>query len=777
MAKKNTKHADTQQQMSDMAKPKKKKKNQMLASVVSESVVEKVLEIFAENKNFITTYKGEEAYIGILLDVNDIGGMSRKTNKDESKGSIVEHIKSGRIATLITAPLLADECMVIIPNAVTVDVMSEFDILVNAPYKACYVMKNGDVIVTNKDVKFASIMSVFQYDLKAEDVIFNESSQSLQNIEYLDDSNDNYDVEEVEEEVEDDETVPDDVLDDVDASDDEYQDDNISSMDSLAGEPDNEVVGEVIDEDADESIDETVDEPIDDNDTLMSEEESVDDDDAFINEEEPFVEDFSDEDYDNVDDEYDEELEEQMRETVVRKFYADDLGLEVSTEPFDVQFMHNNDFIPFNENRGEGWLNSYLNEMSINANAELRKLHSDNLFKARELYFNLISLHCEDIQKQLDTQDSNTKYGQLLLAIKAARQSENQKINETVAKKKQELESRWEEKLEQVREDAARMAEQQYRERYGEAHDTEIFNLDATITQRIDDGYNDAVRNLNQDRKSEASKRLDYGINASLAEVAKEYAKMLQSEQIQYKRLQKSMLDFIDENRKDDIARTKVMQNEIESSDKVEKVMAETTARIKSIEAEYEQKKANVQAEISKMEKIHDEQISKITDNYETRMQEIRDENKRLQDCLDQLTDKYNELDDKKNKEYESRIKGLEMEKATWESKCDNIIAVNKRSNTTMMFIAIIASIAFAAIGVLVGFLLSSSSNVQQPAQSVQPTTVQSYNSVPPTTTVQSYSSVPPTTAAAQAIMPTKQTETKKLASQSTVKTTTDSGV
>lgn len=63
---------------------KAKKKNEMLSSVLSESVVEKLLDEFKECEFFKGEFNGETAYLGLMLAVDDIGGLS-KENKSRRR--------------------------------------------------------------------------------------------------------------------------------------------------------------------------------------------------------------------------------------------------------------------------------------------------------------------------------------------------------------------------------------------------------------------------------------------------------------------------------------------------------------------------------------------------------------------------------------------------------------------------------------------------------------------------------------------------------------------
>ena len=131
----------------DVKKAKKKKDG--MSSILHESVPETVLDDLSSNEAFVMNRDGEDVYVGLLLNADDIGGISKKSNRDEAKGSIIECINSGRIKTLITNALMDEDKLVIIPDAVTIDAMDEYELLAEAPYKLCYINDNCEVEETD----------------------------------------------------------------------------------------------------------------------------------------------------------------------------------------------------------------------------------------------------------------------------------------------------------------------------------------------------------------------------------------------------------------------------------------------------------------------------------------------------------------------------------------------------------------------------------------------------------------------------------------------------
>lgn len=690
-------------QVNNQAKPTKKR-NEMLSSVLSESVVEALLDEFAANENFIGSFNGETAYIGLLFNVNDIGGLSKKTNRDEDKGALVEQIKSGRIKALITSQLLADECMIIVPDAVTIEAMSEFSMLDDVNFKVCYVTKSCKIIASDVTVKLSDVEAIFQYDDNAEEVFLKKGShyfnknQSQGAESYFVENNEVQSSDDFTSEITNDDNY--DNAQDADFESDGFENDQSDFVDeSDTTQDDSDFVDEPVNEEYEEY----------DNDSDVSNEDNDDFD-------------VSDDEYaDEIEDETeDEEIpDEAVEETVARRFYSNELGLEVTTEPFDLQFMNIDTYVPFSENRGEGWLNEYLNNMSKDANAEMERMHKNHMSKLRQTYLSLLSLYCEDIQKQLDIADENTRYGQINKGLKTQRIEAKKNIDRDISKRKQELEDAWQKKLTQVGEDASRMAQQQYRERFGEAHDAELFRIEPNLLQEIENSYQDAVRMMNVDRHNEASKLLDYGINSILKEVADIYNGMVEEEQTRYKELQHSMLDFIESNRKDEVARIETLKVEQERTTKASEVMKESAERINQMKADFEASRTVLKSEIDNVQRENAARLKQSQQDYEARLADAKAQNEILQKRLDDLLVRYGDIDKTKDLEYSTRIKELTNERDAWKDKCEHDMSIHKRSNVTAVFLTIIAVVAAIAIGFIAGYAIciNSSNDINMPTQ------------------------------------------------------------
>ena len=652
---------------------KKKKKRGGMGDVFHESVVETANVMFDANDEFKITVGGKELYVGLYLKLEDVGGFDKKSAKDEAKGQIIECINSGKIHTLITADLIEKECMVIIPDSFSIEMMDEFSLLTDAPYHYCYVAPSGEITETDIPATYKQAMAVLNGEMSIQEVLGlqddEEEEESVQDEYYDDDDLDD----------ESDDDIP-----DIDAPAEDVSNDDFDNR-AAQMQANNDVIPSSNPQD-----DVT---PLPQQDTYQQEEAAVEEQPA-----EPEV---------TIPPDW-------TKDAVIRHFYSDELGLEISTEPFDAQFMHQNTYTPFDENRPSDWLNDQLNEMSRDANVEMERLHNNNLFVMRERYFRLISMHCDRIRADLDIHDGKTQYGQMYSQLMQSKVDELSNVDHTVSAKKQEMEAVWNQQLEEVGEAAAADAKRKYRERYGMQHSKDISNLEVIVKSDIEADFKEQEFELQQQRRMEASKLLDLGITEVLDEISDAYTSTLKEEHARYTELWNNMLRFRDDNRQASIAHANALAEELRQTDKADAVLAEQTARMRMMTDDFEQKKRDLTDEIAR---IHDEnkvRLAEMKHDTDARIARVEEEKAELQKQFDDLLVNYQTLDAKKAQEYEARMAEVRDETRSWEMKCNHVMELHKRSNLTSTFLLIAGIIAALAIGFIGGEYINVSNNVKK---------------------------------------------------------------
>lgn len=685
--------------------PKKKKNG--LSQVFRTSVFETILEDLKLNEQFIHRQDGRDMYVALAFNTEDVGGMDKKSAKrDEAKGSIIEKISAGRMKTYITDELMDEGLIVFIPEPMTMSEMDDFSILTSANYELCTIDINGDIELLGQYVDYRTVCDVLMSEGHVDEILQGEDS----------------DIPDMGEEMTD--TMQD------------------TANDSLAGMSGEDVpfTGDLSDVD---SLDDTDDIDGDDDEIPDMDDDDVDsvDDDLVDADTGRSAGSYApvDTGYGSSEDTYDsmgtedmqagpepepmpEETEQEIPaqwtyQAMVRKFYSDDLGLEVTTEPFDAQFLGGNTFIPFDENRPEGWLNEQLNEMSRQANLDLAKLHEENLFILRERYFKLISAQCDRIAKDLSIHDPETQYGQWYQQIEQDKELHVSNLDSTVNRKKQELDAEWKERLQKIGMDAARAAQRQYRERYQQAHSERVAALEDTVKASCVADFEDCKKEILERRRMEAATLLDLSISETINEVSDMYLTMMADENLRYKECQENMRIFRDELMKEDIIRAHALDEELRQTDKADQVLAEQTAKIRALTDDFNAKKQSLHQELANLRADNKAKIEDMRQEADARVERVLADKQKSDDRFDELMKNYETLEASIEQRYKQQMAELKDKLSSAENECEHLMNTHARSNRISVFLLVATVIAAIAIGFVGGEFVSSKRQIELYAQ------------------------------------------------------------
>lgn len=681
-------------------KPKKiknkMKSNKGMEAVLQESVSATVEAELLDNEAFIRHIDDKELYVGLLLDVNDIGGLDAKSKKDEAKGSLINALNSGSLKSVITAELMQDNKLILIPDANTLNAMLDYSILDVSP-------------ITNEPIEYTLVSINVSGDKITYEPLMPETKLTFEEVSELIVNN---------------EGIIDDLfIDEDNASPDLFEKSGDSDSEPLSDDNDEE------DEDDDEDIEDFDD--IDDIDNTDDIDDDIEDMSDIEVEEKPVSKvpepvnennDVSEANNQYIFDEETEQAEEEVPsawvdDIIVRKFYSDDLGLEITTEPFDAQFLQNNPPALFDENRPSNWLNDQLNEMSRLANQELRKLHQNQLFRLRERYFNLLSKSCDRIQQDLDINNPDTQYGQIYSKLRENRDDELSTIQGRVSRKIEDLQTLWKRKLQEVGQDAARAAQQAYRSRYSEQHEKDIYNIEQDVRSMIDGEYNDAYYEMNERRRMEASKLLDLSISETLNETSDMYTGILEEENARYQELEENMRAFIEDNRSNDIARTKVLEEQLSQSQKADRVLAEQTEILNNYRAEWNKKRDDLNAEIDKMRKDNEAKIKSLEDEAERKVAKLEEQAEALTKRIAELNQEKADIRSIVEKELENRLAVKDNEAKILRERLDDTHYMQHRTNVTTVYLVLAATIAALAVGFVGGTYINLNKEADNKSQ------------------------------------------------------------
>lgn len=676
-----------------------KKKASDLPKVLDESVWESVHEDLKKNKRFILNENGTTKYVALLFSTDEIGGLAGKEAKrDESKGSIIEAIRTGRIKTYIRMEMLMDDCFIIIPDSETIANMDEFRMLIDAKYTLCTIDKSGNAVtatIGNRDdadeivLTFAQVKEFAESDTDIRTLFTGKQSDMFTGSDVDYDNVDGDDIEDI-----------DDIPSNINETPDEFDDFN-AHVNQPAAAPTPQAQP-VVTQSAPQPVQQPVQTPVQPVVPAAADDEEFD---------------FGDDDVDaDYDDDYADITEESVKQYVSRTFYSDDLGLEVSTEPFDAQFLHGNAFLEFDVNRGKGYLNEQMSNLAKDANTRMARLHQENLFRLRERYMKIISDGCANISNALDISSEDTQFGKFRFAIETRREQSLANVPAAVQHKINDCEAAWENTLRSVGDQAAAAAIAEYKNRYGMSHQRDIDMMTSREKDEIERDYQNAMKRLNEDRKAEATKLLDVLINETLSDLSKIYLQCLTEERQEYIRLQNQLSRFLDENRKHEITRIEALAEENRSRNRAEEVRAEYVGKIKAMAADFESRAAALQADLAQMRIDRDNELRLRRSEWEAKLAEEQAKTASLQAQVDDWVKRYKELDHDTNEKYKSQITRLESENSDYREQLDHVVDTHKRNNKLAIYLVIAALIA--ALGA--GFMIGSIADIRRTSKAEQ---------------------------------------------------------
>ena len=732
----------------------KAKPSESLGTVLSESVPAASLDIIRTNDVFHVASKdanGNSCYVVATLDVADIGGLNKHMKSDPDKGQFIECISNGNIQAHVSEEGIEAGKFVIIPTATSIQSMSEFSFIADSnkfsKFIPTYVWVDGNGNMTFEEtearVPFSWFGDIIKNRISIDDAVEIMGTGSAPEGAAVE----GYDAPAQTEEAAYEE--------DADMTSEASYDEEPNFGDDYAPEmPQEDVpVQEYAEEPVQEPVQEQYTEPVQSyEEPVQSYEESA----AYAGEQTganmvecPSCHAMMDMDYPcpscgysfnsyigeeapaaTPDDSQVTIREVSYEETLAaceRLFHAGDLDLQITTQPFDMQFIQGNAYVPIPENREDGWLNRYVTQMVKSANAELERLHNHNLFLARDRYISIMTDECEKIAAKVDIDDSTNEYYKIRSKIIDEASAKKNNLEMEVDRRRSDMKEEWDREMAQICESAAAAAKRTYIDRNNKSHEEALRRVESELIDAIEVDYQKSMTELNNERKKESKRLLDIAVTATLIASSQEYQKMLAEEEEARKEILDKIQAFIDEHRKDEVARMQTLDEKQRQKDEASKVTDEFTRKIHDLTAEHEAACSKLKNEVAAAQAhettIKNECALKI-EAYETKEKELNAK-------FDELMDNYVSLDARKAKEYEGRMTMLENDKKAAEEHLAHVDAIHNKYNKVSIIVWVAIACATFAIGTLVGAKFLSTPTVSGGQYSISLTTDETQNEAP----------------------------------------------
>ena len=675
---------------------RKKKKNEKMSSVLDESTLEPALESMAQNKAFMILDDEQAMFATLLLKAEDLGGLNQKaSSKNPDIGALVQQLKNQTINNLITADMMEKEEILIIPDENTVAEMDGFQMLRDLTYPVVLVREDGLIDPLDQKLTFSQVEAISQNKTTLLDQIeldeddfpgvyqtsagsFHPAMESLPDGEDLpsfydpsftqaneqpaDDAPYSWDASELP-------VFPEDVSHLV-TFDEEYPYPDEYYMEQPAEDPQPQEMPQA--------------EPVKEETAQVQE----------PREEEPAQ---------------DIQVRREDFERQVEQLCAlHEPRLSVSHRPLNDKFDDSFVLTLFPEDRTElsGQMGEYLNELSRQANDQMKRQNAEHRAQLSSVFSALMSQAFSELTQQTSFDNPDSDFGKA--AMRAQQNKEkalsSSELDRREAARRKRLNDQFEHSMEQAALAGAARAREDYRIRNERRHREELEAIRTQLVDEVESRYADEMNRLDRKRAEVVNERTQLIYAAALKSAGKLRSEQMEQEKQLRSSWSQKLEDYIRDHRAEDLSRQKVLEAQVSQDRRVEQLHQEQSARIQALQADYEQKSADLLDENKSLRRRQKEEVKRLNRHYEITLDQKTRQIADLSSANSDLQKKLIELADRKEEEFQSVKTRLESEIQSLKSENESIQKARRNYGITLAAISIIAVLAAGGFGMLFGF-------------------------------------------------------------------------
>ena len=633
-------------------------KKNTLEEIVAESVVANVLQEARDNGLLVV----DGRVVGLYIDTEQIGGLSKKQNTDEDRGRFINAVKSSQITVFGTQELLQDNKLVLVPNEDEIELLLEYPFLLEQDgedvlFQIVFLNEDGSIEFTNHEITLNDVADCFANEKPLFSTLEESSETSDEEVE----------------------PAP---------SEDVYEEDDF--------------------------VDEEV-ESQEDTEEEYEDEELEEDEDVRL----------SDEDFEEYETEVvsPEAVEETLKKRVYADIdLTVDMGaFEMAYGDYKVPSLE-----LLKERTGDedsDWLVKQINMEIANANDELIQVRSHNVNRMREAYLGLMN---EGYTKILHQADYNNEDGLFKKQLDAIREDEDVKraeVDGDINDRHREMDAEYEEDRQLEIERLTQAWTQKYDALNKPSLQARKDSYEMNRRLELQGAFEDGRRDLDTQRVSmiyDTARRYELNV----ADLMKDkFAECLASERDVYEKGLSRVRALLDDNRKHDIARVDALRRELEIQNRVENLEKEHAQKLESMKAEMELAKANAEQNLQAKDAHLAQVVSEKDENIARLATELTEAKSVAQAELDELIQKHREELTFKDELHVQEVGRLTEQANVWKAEADRQYTLNKRGTFTIIAIFAVIAVAVAVIGFLLGMKFQAdASMVPKTAQAVSDT-------------------------------------------------------
>lgn len=420
---------------------------------------------------------------------------------------------------------------------------------------------------------------------------------------------------------------------------------------------------------------------------------------------------------------------EAVRDTMARRFLDEDLGFTVDMTPFEALFgreVENPTGFSLDHLDNENWLDGQIKLLSQQANDKLADQRRRNIDELRDLFFSLVSNTGDEIAAKMSTEaGAENVWAQTLAEANVNAQKSRDALVDIIGAQRAAIIANYEQKREESIHAEMVGARARYDTYHKPALDRELSELEPTLRASIDDTYAIRRREILDARKTSAQASFDASITKVMDYLIEKRSEQVTREAELMEQFRIQMGEFLDENRKEDIARAEALREQLARQNVIEEKTAEFAAREKELYEQIARERDEAQKRLSASQEETDKLIARMREENEAALTQAQAEIQRANERTAEEAARVNVVREEISRQFESQIASQENDKNLLIAQINRESLTAKRANRLYVALAVLVALAFLAVGVIAGILLNTAMSSGVGGAMVMPWTAQ----------------------------------------------------
>lgn len=401
-----------------------------------------------------------------------------------------------------------------------------------------------------------------------------------------------------------------------------------------------------------------------------------------------------------------------VRNTMARRFLDEDLGFTVDMTPFEALFGHEEDEasrFSLDHLSDENWLDGQIKLLSQQANDALAQQRRRDISELRDLFFSLVSNTGDEIAAQMSTgPGADNVWAQTLAEADTNAEKSRESLVDIVGAQRAAIIAKYEKDKEADAQAKAVEAKSLYDVRHKPSLDRELDEIEPNLRATIDEDHTLRRRQILDARKQSAQASFDAALTRVMDHLIQKRSEQVARETELMEQFRDDMGRFLDENRKEDIARAEALREQLSRQNIVEQKTAEFAAREKGLREQIKCEREEAEKRSLAAQEETNKALARMREEWSAQLAQAKAEVERANARTEEEAARVNVVRDEISRQYESQIAFLENDQKTLMAQMDRESLVAKRANRLYIALAVLVALAFLALGVIAGILLHS---------------------------------------------------------------------